>query len=457
MSEMKKGFQYADHRPVTRRQFLGLGMGQAASLMFLPDLLSLLGKRAFAGNCDLPLSEMHPFLLFDLIGGASLAGNFLVGKKGGPEDFLKSYDTMGVPKSPAAGEPIDNSFGVPMFTNLSQMRAGLVSTASPEALANLRMATICNSSQDDTGENELSPVILVSHSGLTGRHFKSGLALADSDSGGNSKGPVVDALYKPVSIRTAADVAQSLSYGEGLRSLGEKQKIALSKALARLSDGQLDKLRKMGAGEQFRAIASCGYSKNVEFAYPIQGVDPAQDPMAAQVFNGVAENASSAVIYNAINRNCGPGVIGIDGCDYHDGTQTTGDAKDLEIGQTVGRAVELAARLKKPLFFALVSDGATYSDQGTRIWRGDAGQKGLAVMGYYHPTKTPELRRAQIGNFTDGQGVNRESYVGAEPRRVAYTIFANYLSVNGKVGQFEQLAGVTGFDPSQVDLHLAFA
>jgi hypothetical protein len=50
--------------------------------MFLPDLISLFGKQALGAGCETPLSSLHPFLLFDCVGGASLAGNFVVGKSG---------------------------------------------------------------------------------------------------------------------------------------------------------------------------------------------------------------------------------------------------------------------------------------------------------------------------------------------------------------------------------------
>lgn len=458
MGPIQKAFHYADHHPVTRRQFLGLGIGQALSLMFLPDLISMFGKQAMGASCETPLSTLHPFLLFDCVGGASLAGNFVVGKNGGAEDYLKSYDTMGVAKAPAAGQPVDKRFGLPLFTDLSKIREGMLSQMTLETQKGLRMASVCNSSQDDSGDNALSPAILISKAGLNGRYFKGGLGSMGTDSGGNSQSPIVDATMQPVAVNTLSDISESLNYGTALSKLSVAQKTRLAKSISRLSESQAAKVAGMRMGDQFTLLANCGLQKNIEFAGPIKGINPLDNPVVSSLLQGTAQEVSrlGAIAYNVLQRNCGVGVHTISGCDYHDGTQTTGDNKDLEIGTSIGIAVEMAARLKQPLFFAVISDGSTYSDPGTRIWRGDAGQKGLAVMGYYHPTNVPTLRTNQIGAFTDGQGVDRTAYVGVEPRRAAYTILANYLSVNGKLGEFENLVSQSEFEPSKLDSHIAF-
>jgi hypothetical protein len=458
MSPIQKAFRYPDHHPVTRRQFLGLGIGQALSLMFLPDLLSRFGNQALASGCETPLSSLHPFLLFDCVGGASLAGNFVVGKSGGAEDYLKSYDTMGVAKSPAAGQVVDTSFGLPLFTSLSKIHEGMLSQITLDTKKRLRMASICNSSQDDSSDNALSPAILISKAGLNGRYFKGGLGSMGTDSGGNSQSPIVDATMQPVAVSSLNDISESLNYGAALAKLSTAQRTRLAKTISRLSESQASKVAGMRMADQFTMLANCGLQKNIEFAGPIKGINPIENAAVAPLLQGATPEVTrlGAIAYNVLQRNCGVGVHTISGCDYHDGTQTTGDAKDLEIGVSIGVAVEMAARLKQPLFFAVISDGSTYSDVGTRIWRGDAGQKGLAVMGYYHPTNVPTLRTNQIGAFTDGQGVDRTTYVGVEPRRAAYTILANYLSVNGKLGEFETLVSQSEFEPSKLDSHIAF-
>jgi hypothetical protein len=450
-------------RPITRRQLIGHGLMTGASFIVVPSLFSSFGfaSQALGGECEGSETSLMPFLVFDCVGGASLPGNWLVGKQGGPEDFLASYDTMGIPRSPQSGEPLDRDFGVPMFTSLSKVREGIVATASAAAQKNLRMATLCNASQDDSSGNSLSPLLLVSRAGLKGRHVSSGLGMKTSASGGRSQSPISDPALRPLTVNKVDDVVQALNYGPGLNQLSRAQRGSLARAISRLSDSQSEKLKGLWLGDQLKALAHCAYLKNLDYTETPSGVDPRENRECQEVYGLTATTDPKAarvpaVTYNVINGNSGPGVITIDGCDYHDGTQTTGDGKDRELGEAIGRAIELANRMGRPLFFCVITDGGIYSDRGTRTWRGDAGSKGLAVMGYFHPKKIPEMRKQQLGHFTDGQGVERTTYIGGDPKRVAYAILANYLQVNGKISDFKKLVPDSEFDYAQVDTHLVF-
>ncbi len=445
--------------PLTRRELIGHGLMTAAGVVLGPTLFP---RAAFAAQCDEPPSNWMPFLVFDCAGGAGLAGNFVVTGKGGAEDYLPDYSRMGVPKSPAKGGPVDKQFGAGFHQDLSKIREGILTTASPAALAKLRMGLVCNISQDDSNENMLSPLPLVSDLGLRGKHIAAGLGDRPTDSGGQSKSPVFLPQWKPVAVKGADDIAQALSYGKHLSGLSIAQRERLAKSLKSLSASQLNRFRSLPHGEEMAAVATCGYLKSERLATPVEGMDPRQDAVCAQIYglkpDTKSEEAKAAAIaYNVIKGNTGPGALTIEGCDYHDGTQATGDAKDLEIGQNIGRAVELAYKMGKPLYFAVISDGATYSDPGTRIWRGDAGTHGLAIAGFFHPTRVPEMRKLQLGHFTSGQAVDRSTYVGAEPKRAAYALFLNYLAAHGEAGQFSRYVNETEFSSSEIDAHLLFA
>ena len=52
--------------------------------------------------------------------------------------------------------------------------------------------------------------------------------------------------------------------------------------------------------------------------------------------------------------------------------------------------------------------------------------------------KAPALRRLQVGFYTDGQGAERSTLLGASPQLVAYAVFANYLNCCGQLGKFNQ-------------------
>src|SRR5690349_4489803 len=102
---------HANHpAPVTRRDFLAKGTIASSAMVFMP--------KAFADaltfdTCDQSGSvKAMPFLVFDMAGGAALPGNFLVGKEGGPEDLLASYDQLGW--NPKAAGAYDKRFGLPM-------------------------------------------------------------------------------------------------------------------------------------------------------------------------------------------------------------------------------------------------------------------------------------------------------------------------------------------------------
>jgi hypothetical protein len=449
---------------VTRRQLLGMGIGTATAYLLPLGLTDLLwGRRAFGADCSSGNgAQWVPFMLFDCVGGASFAGNWVTGKQGGSQDYLSSYDQLGIPTSPQNGGKIDTQFGVPMFQDYSKIYAGLIATASAEARAGLRMATICNQSQDDSPANLLSPTVMISRAGLKGGYFDTGLGTTNSASGGNSAGPVEFGPMKPLAVQSSGDVLGALGYGAALDRLPVKQKDAMARSIARLSAAQAQRLAGMSFADQLQTLTGCGYQKNIDFAQPLQGIDPSQDANATAVYGltaatPAAQTQAPAIVYNVLKGNCGPGVLTIAGCDYHDGTQTTGDTKDLEIGQDIGRAVELAHRMNTPLFFAVVTDGGLYSDPGTRNWRGDSGIRGLAVMGYFRPGGPPTQRRTQLGAFTDGQGVDRSTYVGSDPKRVAFAIFANYLQVNGQLGLFSQQVSTSDFATEQIDAHLVFA
>jgi hypothetical protein len=188
-------------------------------------------------------------------------------------------------------------------------------------------------------------------------------------------------------------------------------------------------------------------------------VDPRGDAGLFPVFNIDANTAQTdqrvvfaSVIMNTLKRHTGPGVLTFGGCDYHDSTQATGDAKDLEIGQYLGRAFQTAHLFQKPLFVQIITDGGVYARENTRIWQGDSGDKSMTVFGYYHPTKMPTHinKKIQIGNYVDGQGVDRSTLIGDKPIMGAYVTLANYLNVAGKIDLFNKVApGI--FSTSELD------
>jgi hypothetical protein len=345
------------------------------------------------GQARSPQPHHVPFLVFDLAGGAALPGNFLVGKAGGPHDLMKSYDLQGW--NPRVTS-LDTRFGLPMADrSVSKILDGMLSIMSSGAQANLRLASVINWSDFDTETNYLSALALVSAAGNHGSLFANGVGLYPTLSGGNS--------------RAAGE-------GPDTKTLQVNQ----LKDLTTISSAMLD---------------------------------PRTDA-AAQTIYGISANTSDfdrrvligAIVENVLARNTGPGAIVIEGCDYHTGDQTTGDQKDFEIGQEIGRAVELAHQKGTPLFFQIITDGGIVADPGTRNWNADS-YESMTVIGYFSPVSPIAYvnNQIQLGAYTDAQTVDRATIVGGEPALAAYSSFANYLNVIGQLDQFDGYApGVFG-------------
>jgi hypothetical protein len=405
---------------------------------------------------------MVPYIVFDLAGGAALPGNFLVGKAGGPKDLLASYSTLGW--DPRASGALDESFGIPMSAKFSQILAGIKQTASAQAQALLRMGSLCNVSGDDRSTNTLSAVTLVSKAGYLGSLMPGGLGTNSNNSGGNSDVVYTDLTLKPLAVNTLNDVLGAVSYGPAFATAKPALLQALGTALMGLSAEQAQKIANIPTGQVLGNLTQCALTKNLGYANGVTGLDPRADATFQSVY-GIstssavddAESIFASIVMNCLKGTSGPGVISIGGYDYHDGTQTTGDGKDLQAGQEIGRAVEAAYRLGKPLFFHILTDGGIYSDDNTRNWRGDSGERGLGVVGYMNPKGAPTQRRLQVGAYVDGQGVDHTTLIGTEPSKTAYAVFANYLNVCGRISEFDTLAQRGLFTPAELDSLLIFA
>jgi hypothetical protein len=351
-----------------------------------------------------------------------------------------------------------------MAAKASQMLVGMRQTASAGALAKLRFGSFCHISQDDSSVNHSSCVALASAAGLGGSLISGGVGLTDANSGGNSDLAVDDPSHKPMQVQSLNDFMDAVSYGPALKDLPQRGLKALAQAAQTLSAEQVKALAGMTGADQLAALSACGYQKNLAYASgPVTGIDPRADDIFKKIYTidqntdpTNAEAVFAGVVMNVLRGNCGPGVLTVDGCDYHTGVQADGDAKDLQIGQEIGRAVEAASQLGKPLFLQILTDGGISADSGTRNWNGDAGDKGMTVIGYFNPQAAPAQLRFQIGAFADGQSADRETAVGSDPSLAAFGVFANYLNVCGMLGSFDDIVPGRPFDADTLKSLLVF-
>lgn len=457
-------------KPITRRDFISRGLIAGGGIALAPTLWGSLVKSSYAENIGVgPLSRPNapggktiPFIVLDLSGGAALHANFLVGGRGGPEDLLPSYSQMGWnPRS----DVMDRRFGLPMAGGgVSKILEGITVTASPEAQSGLRFGGFAHVAQIDTDINPLSALSLVSASGAVGRYVATPVGLRTSLSGGRSKYALESELYRAFSVRTIDDLINAIGFSGGLQTLSYEAKGKLGKFLRRLSNSQFDRFMNLPEDQALRATLD----NNLGTAQTLASASSALDPRSSEIFArvyGLNQNTAvtdpnvlrAGLVMGALTGGTGPAVITIEGCDYHDQSQATGDTKDREIGVEIGRIIQVALELKTPVFLQIITDGGIYPQSGTRIWAGDSTETCMSAIGYFHPTAAPEYKfgRKQIGWFTSAQGADRTTLIGERPLFAAYAAFANYLSVCGRVGQFSDYVS-GGFDRDQLESTLIF-
>jgi hypothetical protein len=460
---VKNHYDHHHRPPVTRREFLARGlMGFGASVV-TPSVLglaSLASRQARADSCPPTgwTAGSIPFFVFDLPGGAALPGNFLVGKAGGPEDLLASYDSLGW--NPRDAGALDRRFGLPMAANASKILTGIVQKASPAALANLRLASICHQGQSDSAGNNNSAILLVTRSGLYGSLFAAGLGTNNSFSGANTGVPAVDAAVKPLQVSSYNDLAGALSYGTAF-STGAGATISSSllhsvlKAAAGMSAEQSAKLQSMNLGSQFANLFNCGMNRNIGLATPPAiNMDPRQSAEMQAAF-GITSSTQpndykvvmATIALNVLKGITGPGAMSCTmngGFDYHGNDHVAADNVDLGAGQTIGMVIEAAHRLNQPFMFQIVTDGGIRAPSGSRDWNEDTNDS-MTIVGYFNPSGVTPRSLLQIGNYTDGQGADGSTFVGSSTAKVAYAVFLNYLSVCGKMGQFRNFVAESDF------------
>jgi len=466
--------------PVTRRDFLSRGLAGVSTYFMAPTALGLILRENQARADGCPASganpSLLPFLVFDLVGGAALSGNFVPLDRGG--NPLPSYSLLGMGDSTNFPKlSVNTSFGAPMagpgplaapamgggVAQTSKLLEGLISKTSLAAQANLRMGVICHNSQSDTANNQHSAIQQVAMAGAQGSVLRGGLGMVNVMSGANSDVPFSDSTLKPLALKSIADLTGALSYGPALSSLSDQALKSIARATAKLSNEQGIALSRRSLGQQFATLVSCGLIKNIDYTTPVQGLDSRQDAIFRNAYGiNPGTNPSdllavtSTIAMNVIKGNTGPGAIMLGGYDYHDSTQTTGDGRDFLAGQQIGMAVQAAFDSGKSLVFQVLTDGGLASADGTRNWKDDSNEKGLTVVGVIRPQGAASMRKTQLGSFTAGQGADTTSLFGVDTKLVALSVFANYLSLSGKINLFESVVTGSSLSSTNLDQVLMF-
>lgn len=434
---------------LSRRELLEAGLITFAARVAVPGAVtSILGmQNAMAAEA----APMMPFVTLSLSGGAALHGNFVVKNAGG--SLLSAYTKLGIGK---AGFGIEKVMGAD-FAATAQLHKGIMSVASADTLSKSKLIGVCTNTANDTnGQAALRPFYDLSgpleRAGLVGKV----LPTVHQGAGGENLKAVFGAPNSVLELASLDSMFGALNYSSVLANnglLSKKQKDLLSKFIGRMTKSQVAKLNAKDDGIK-TALEEAGVkSGDIIAAGGASGVDPRTDANATAVYkitNTTAANnadaVSAGVVYNALKGNVSHGRITLGGYDYHaPGLRTAADQKDFQAGVQIGRMVELANRMKKPLFILVTTDGACVaatSDSSTSIWTSDYSSSVQFIIAF-DPSGKIKTSGTQIGHYLDDQSVDTTTLVGSRPDYVAAAILANYLSLNNKLGMFKQLAPAT--------------
>lgn len=454
-------------KPVTRREMLACGLIPFAGSLVIPTWMSFFlrsqAQGAEALNCPpSKFSGLIPMITVNLQGGAALSSNYVPLNEG--RDLLPTYRNLGMGDNKL---PIEREFGNVPFPGLiesgiliSQILAGIRSSASRAALDKTAFIAIPCHCLSDTGRNLFDVSGLVTKAGLIGSH------LPNLGSGGGLTGisqlPARVPPPTPLSVSGFGSMARAIAYSDALNGFTVGQKNAMAKLMRQLTFTQVRKLANIQGAEDVKKVLECGGVKNVDIIAAGTGfIDPRLNAEYSKVWgltpttdDGTEDMTLGSMVYSSLLGYAGSCNIQLGGYDYHDGTRTTANRLDHRAGVVMGRILESAHVLKKPTFLYITSDGSVSNgnpeDDRQAEWTSDRNQTGMAYLMYYNPKGRPETSDFQIGHFTAAQAVDRFYLTGGNPEVAAAAVFANWCQANKRNDLYVPAAGDRILDTVQL-------
>lgn len=441
-------FEKLHEKPVTRRDFLASGLIGFSGSMVLPSILTMLAKSGTAEAqetlCNVVGgSGLCPFISIKLSGGMAMSANFLPLDKGG--QLLESYSKMGM--GSGATLPVAYEFAnkAPFYAASSLLTG--IRTAGVLTLANANFVGACVRSQDDNSGNKFDITGLVVSAGLNGSLLPN-LGKSNTETGANQTFAYTRPPA-PLIVGRYEDVSGSLGVSGSLAALNQQQKGALFNAVKGLSQAQSAAIQNMTGGTLLSRLLGCANiaNENLISNTASLNIDPLGNTQLATAWNinantnkGSQDFVFATMVFNALNGNASTVNLDIGGFDYHNGTRTSGDAKDLEAGLVISKVLQSAAIMGKKVFIVVTSDGSVSSADSQIAgspWASDRGAAGSSYMISYDPAGAHQIKSSQVGHFTSGQAVDETFLTGGSPELTGGAMFANYLAFNGKLNLFE--------------------
>jgi hypothetical protein len=499
---------HEDHgRPTTRREFIAQGfcagmatvMSGSALNLFTPKMANAslsADLEALKESCGIATQGAGkiPFIVFDLAGGANIAGsNVLVGGRGGQMDFLSTagYSRQGLPGDmvPSIANPdtglsdfINSELGLSFHSDSALLR-GMLEKVNVTNRVNVNGAVIPARSENDTGNNPHNPMYGINKVGADGSLLTL-IGSRNSDSGGNSMSPaaMIDASKRPTKVDRPTDVTGLVDTGDLIGLLNQQDSVAVMESIQRISDMKLNKVNtQITTDDVLKDMVRCGYVKSADIADRFgdpSTLDPVLDTNIVGE-NGIFTQAefdsdgefrkTAAVMKLVMNGFAGAGTVTMGGYDYHTGDRSTGEVRDLRAGRCMGACLEYAARLGVPLMMYVCSDGSVFSNgmiddsvngRGKGVWTGDNSSTASSFFLVYNPGGTPQLigatpeaqaQHQQIGYMRRDGAVETASTPAANNvNLLVETIILNYMALHGDQGQFSSIFPSNGLGNSNL-------
>ena len=303
----------------------------------------------------------------------------------------------------------------------------------------------------------------------------------NSDSGGSSMAPemLIDPGIRPTKVDRPSDVTGLVDTGKLVGLLDQSDAVAVMESIQRISDQKLNSIdTQITTDDVVKDLVRCGYVKAADlsdrFGDP-STLDPALDPeivgptgiFTQQEFDDEREfRKTASVMKLVVNGFSGAGTIQMGGFDYHNGSRSTGETRDLRAGRCMGACLEYAARIGVPLMMYVFSDGGIFSDgtiddsadgRGKGAWRGDNSSGASAFFMVYNPLGRAQLftgdgldaaLHQQIGHFrADGAVETSATPASNNVNLLVETVIYNYMALHGEQGMFPNLFPGHGLGP----------
>lgn len=450
-------------RPTSRRDLLKSGALSFAASFTAPTLLETLMMSNVAHAQNVACAQSPVFVGVKANGGMNMLGNAIV--MGSNGDLIDTYSQVGGGPRSELINRLSTVFGNAKFFDGSQVLAGIQQEAAATTLLNTTQVTIPVASTDDSDTNAFDITYYITKLGVVGS-ILSNLGVRQTLTGLAQQPALDKAPPTPLPVNSVNDIADALTVRGSLAVLSDAQKSRVFQLINKLSESQARSLASQTGGQVLQQLVNEATGTNTTLVgSTTAGIDPLQDQTVSGAFNTLWQNGNqnlnqagagddtrvySSMVYNALKGNAGTVNLEIGGADYHGQGRQTQDAKDLEVGVLIGRVLQSAAIMQRPVMVMLTTDGSVGAPAGSAAgaaFTGDRGQGGAIMLFAYHPLARPASTdrngavNHQIGFIRGQAGVDTDFLTGNNPALAGLAAAVNFASFAGKTSQMADLIG----------------